>query len=179
MGFFDDAARLPEPRPRGTPWDPPADELPCAAATGALLLARTEPVAVAVTAIWAYKAGFEFWVKAQFRRAGPALESFPDDQSLHIGVQFADGNKAANVGRLPESAGSVSAGLILNPLSFGGGRRHVDRSYWVWPLPPAGSVAFVCEFAAFDIPEARVGTDAQLILDAAKHSLRIWPADHG
>jgi hypothetical protein len=78
--------------------------------------------------------------------------------------------------RLPAPAGSESAGLILNPLSFGAGRRHQDRSYWVWPLPPAGPLAFVCEWAAFDIPEARAGTEAQPILDAAQRTVQLWPA---
>ena len=41
------------------PWDPPEGEFPRVAAS-ALLLAQTEQVAVAVTAIWAFKAGFEF-----------------------------------------------------------------------------------------------------------------------
>ncbi len=179
MGFFDDAPRLAEPWPRGTPWDPPAGEFPCAVATGALVLVRTEAVAVAVTAIWAFTTGFEFWVKAQFGHSGPALESLPDDQSLHVGVQFADGKKAANVTALPEPAGSVPAGLILNPRSFGASRQHLDRSYWVWPLPPAGPVTFACEWAAFDIPQAHTDTDGQLILDAARRSVQIWTADHG
>jgi len=178
MGFFDDAARHPLPRPRGTPWDPPRNELPRIAASG-LLLARTEVVAVAVTAIWAYQAGFEFWIKAQFRHPGPGLDGQPDEQSLHVGVQFADGKKAVNVGHVPDPAGSVTDGLILNPLSFGAGRRHQDRSYWVWPLPPAGPVTFVCEWPAFDIPETRADTEAQLILDAAGQSVQIWPPGRG
>jgi hypothetical protein len=57
------------PYPHGGPWDRPEGEFPSAAAS-ALLLARTEEVAVAVTAIWAFKAGFEFWVWAQFRHPG-------------------------------------------------------------------------------------------------------------
>ena len=181
MGFFDDVSRYPSsmPDPRGTPWDPPAGEFPCAVATGALVLARTEAVAVAVTAIWAFRAGYEFWIKARFRHPGPALERWPDDQSLHVGVRFADGKKAGNVGRVPEPAGSVATGLIMNPVSFGGGHQHQDRSYWVRPLPPVGPLTFICEWAAFDIPEMRADTDAQLIVDAAKRSVQIWPADHG
>ena len=120
-----------------------------------------------------------FWIKARFRHPEPALERRPDDQSLHVGLRFADGKKAANVGRVPEPAGSAATGLIMNPVSFGGGHRHQDRSYWVWPLPPVGPLTFVCAWAAFDIPEMRAGTDAQLIVDAAKRSVQIWPADHG
>jgi hypothetical protein len=177
MGFFDSVSRgnPGQPYPKGDPWDPPSVEFPHVAAS-AVLLARTEVVAVAITAIWAFTAGFEFWVHAQFRHDGHALQRQPEDQSLRIGVQFADGRKVANVGRVPERAGSVPAGLILSPHSFGAGRRHQDRSYWVWPLPPAGPLSFVCEWAAFGIPESRAEVDARLVLDAARHSVQIWPA---
>jgi hypothetical protein len=99
MGFFDDVSRIgaDTPYPRGGPWDPPEAEFPGVGAS-ALLLARTGAVAVAVTAIWACTTGFEFWIKAQFRHGERALETQPDDQCLHVGLQFADGRKAANVG---------------------------------------------------------------------------------
>jgi hypothetical protein len=48
----------------------------------------------------------------------------------------------------------------MNPVSFGGGHLHQDRSYWVWPLPPVGPLTFMCEWAAFDIPEMLADTDA-------------------
>jgi hypothetical protein len=177
VGFFDDVpAGLVRPG-QGDGWDPPVAEFGCVAVADALVLARTGEVAVAVTAIWAFGAGFEFWVGAQFRRPGPALADQAGDQSLHIGVQFADGRKVANVGGVPEPAGSVPAGLILRPVGFGGGLRHRNRSYWVSPLPPAGPVTFVCEWAAFGIGESRAVADAQLIVDAAGRSIRIWPED--
>jgi hypothetical protein len=90
MGFFDGVSRVTpgKPYPKGDPWDPPSVEFPRVAAS-AVLLARTEVVAVAITAIWAFTAGFEFWV---------------------------------------------------------------------------------------GIPESRAEVDARLVLDAAKHSVQIWPA---
>lgn len=129
--------------------------------------------------MWEYEAGFEFWVKAQFRRSGPALESQPDDQPLHVGVQFAGGKKVVNAGALPEPAGSAATGLILNPMSLGR-RTSASGSY----LPGVAAAAprplvFVCEWAAFDIPEGHAETDAQLILDAARHSVPLWPEGHG
>ena len=92
------------------------------------MLACSEAIAVAVAAIWAFRAGFEFWIKARFRRPGPALERRPDDQSLRVGARFADGEKAANVGRVPESAGSVATGLIAQ-LTADAAKRSVQ----IWP----------------------------------------------
>jgi len=177
MGFFDDATRPSpdEPGPRGHPWDPPAAELGKVGAS-ALLLARTEVVAVAVMSISAFREGFELWIEARFRHRGLALQHTADEESLHVGVQFADGRKVANVGSVPDPAGSVTAGLTLSPRSFGGGHWQKNRTYWVSPLPPPGPLAFVCEWAAFGIPESRVEVDAQLILDAAAGSIQLWPA---
>ena len=62
-------------------------------AASALLLARTDAVAVIVAAVWAFRDGFTFWVRAPFRQAGAGLDERPDEQALHIGVQFADGRK--------------------------------------------------------------------------------------
>ena len=51
--------------------------------------------------------------------------------------------------------------------------------WWAWPLPPAGPMEFVCEWLALGIPESRAGLDAQLILDAAGRSIRLWSGDEG
>jgi len=49
----------------------------------------------------------------------------------------------------------------------------------VWLLPPTGPLTFGCEWAACDMPETRADIDGQLILDAARHSIQIWPDGHG
>ena len=43
---------------------------------------------------------------------------------------------------------------------------------WAWPLPPNGPLEFICQLGT---GETRVGLDAQLILDAAQRSIRVWP----
>jgi hypothetical protein len=174
MGFFDDVPASLETRPEGDAWTRPAEEFP-AVAVSAVLLARTEAVAVAVTAVWAFSAGFEFWIKAKFRESGRALEHDAEGQSLHVGVQFADGRKAADVGSTPSSAGSLAREPVMSLVSFGGGLLQRSRSYWVHPLPPPGPVTFACEWAAFGIPEQRADVDAGLILAAATRSVRLWP----
>lgn len=175
MGFFDDAPRYEGGR-RGDPWEPAVAEFPCAVASSAVVLARTEAVAVAVIGVWAFRAGFEFWMSAQFHHAQPpASGDMAPQESAHIGLQFADGRKAANFGGGPALAGGTEPGVVLMPVGLGGGLRYRSWSYWVWPLPPAGPVTFVCEWAAAGIAEARADLDAQLILDAAGQSVPLWP----
>jgi hypothetical protein len=59
----------------------------------------------------------------------------------------------------------------------GGGGRRYDMTYWVWPLPPAGPVTFVCEWPAQAITESRADIDAQLIRGAAEHAVPFWTGD--
>lgn len=123
MGFFDDLPQQdPWARRQGGAWDPPVAEFPCAAATGALVLARTEAVALAVIGVWAFRAGFEFWLDARFRDVQPPAEGgMAPQESAHVGVQFADGRKGANFGRGPEVAPgagpvwrSILVGLVVD-----------------------------------------------------------------
>lgn len=88
---------------------------------------------------------------------------------LRLGVQFADGSKATSVGGFPPP-GAPPAGPILIPRSGGGGGGQWRESQWVWPLPPPGPLAFVCEWPAMGIAVTRCEVDAQLILDAARRS---------
>ncbi len=176
MGFFDDVPYQDTHRLRGSIWDPPVAEFPCAVTTGPLVLARTEAVAVAVIGVWAFRAGFEFWMSAQFRHAQPpASGDMAPQESAHIGAQFADGRKAASFGRGPALAPGTEPRMVLMPVGLGGGLRYRSWSYWVWPLPPRGPVTFACEWAAAGIAEARADLGAQLILDAAAQSVQLWP----
>jgi hypothetical protein len=178
-GFFDDVPYQDRYGQRDGPWDPPVAEFPSAVATGPLVFAQTGEVAVAVIGVWAFQAGFEFWLDARFSHAQPPVEGgMAPQESVHVGVQFADGRKGANFGRGPELAqGAGPAGVALNLGGFGGGLRHRSWSYWASPLPSAGPVTFVCEWAAAGIPETQASLDAQQILDAARHSVQLWPGD--
>ena len=70
-------------------------------------------------------------------------------------------------------------GPILRTYLGGGGPRSSFWRWWAWPLPPAGPMEFVCEWPALGIPETRAGLDAQLILDAAGRSIRLWAGEEG
>jgi hypothetical protein len=57
----------------------------------------------------------------------------------------------------------------------GGGGGDWRQSEWVWPLPPPGPLAFVCEWPAAGIPLSRSEINAQMILDAARRAEVIFP----
>ena len=95
-------------------------------------------------------------------------------------MQLADGTRVIGQQGGPGLSGDAEpAGPILRAFLGGGGPRASFWRWWAWPLPPAGPMEFVCEWLALGIPESRAGLDAQLILDAAGRSIRLWSGDEG
>ena len=163
----------------------PSDELP-GLVPYPFALAATNAGALGVSAIAAYSRGFTVTLQAVAarrpgqRRLHDALHWFgagelPDDL-IRFGIEFADGTKLTNIDALAfdESAEtSPEAGIVLGDSSAGD--RDWQTEFWVWPLPPEGPLAFVCEWPAMGIPETRQEVDARLILDAAERARPLWP----
>jgi len=61
----------------------------------------------------------------------------------------------------------------------GGGGGRWSQGYWVWPLPPEGPLAFVCEWPIADISETRTEIDSALLRDAAGDAVTVWPENEG
>ena len=191
MGFFDDLPVHPGPRYRPRrwphPWGPPEAEFPGIVPVDTLQFERSGQAAIAITGMSAYTAGFEIFVTHLIRPGalGTAEDRMPDPspagvpaalRSFHLGLQLSDGSKVISgrlyFGPLPDSE---PARPILRPI---GGDNQFSR-WWAWPLPPDGPLEVVCEWPMFGIAETRVGIDAQLILDAARRSVQLWPEDEG
>jgi hypothetical protein len=156
-----------------------------------LVLARTPTVAVCVSLVGAHASGFELDVLVlsdpgadedvdpffMQRRRGPRDT---DEGSLRFGVQFADGRKATNIGSpRPPRRDEQPEGPVLTPRGGGGGGTRWSQQFWVWPLPPPGSLALVCEWPALSIPLTRHEIDAQSILDAAGRAQEIFASGSG
>ena len=185
MGFFDDLpAPEPEPARRHHPWEPPEADFPGIVPIDTLLLGQTDQVAVAVTGLSAFSTGTEIFVTARIRPSADHPEEHlpggPRDlaasrRSFRFGLQFSDGGKVVGSpgGRRPDHD-SEPAGPVLYPFAGGGGPHSFVSRWWTWPLPPAGPLEFVSESGVRPC-RIRTGIDAQLILDAARHSIRLWP----
>ena len=191
--FFGPPPEPPPEPPRRVeqPWfGPPSGTLPGVVALE-LVLARSAIAAVCVTRVSAYPTGFEFDVLTVSDASaegdlepymfGPGRRRMPSegtDPRLRLGVQFSDGAKAINVGAGPGFGGhgEEPEGPVLRGQGGGGGGGRWRQSYWVWPLPPSGPLAFVCEWSAASIPVTRHEIDAQLLLDAAERAQQIFEA---
>lgn len=184
---------------RMPPWmRAPSGTLPAVVALD-LVLARTEKVAVCVTRLGAYPQGFELDLvtMASDDRAdldphlfgrpgmrGRALRGELDagagipPEMLRFGVEFADGTKATNTSRLIDPfAKEPPPGPVLRSGGGSGSDGNWRQNMWVWPLPPAGRLALVCEWPAAGILLTRHEIDAQLILDAASRAQRLFADD--
>jgi hypothetical protein len=159
-----------------------------------VLLAHTDRVAIAVGSLAAYPTGFTFAVETFPRRFEPGdwagLDAFGPAHAgrsagggqlppelFRFGVEFADGRRATSldVFAFPEEdPDGPPHQPVLRPRGGGGGGGRWTQESWVWPLPPAGPLAFVCEWPALDIPLTRGEIDGDLLRDAASRALTLW-----
>jgi len=163
------------------PWDPPETEFPALVPVSTLQFDRSGQTAIAITGVWAYSNGFEFFVTRLIRPDAPGFDEDPvpgaprgmlaERQSFQISLQLADGSKVIS-GRSDGDA--EPAGPILRSRGGGGSSHRVVLRWWAWPLPPGGPLEFICQLGT---GETRVSMDAQLILDASQHTVRAWPGD--
>jgi len=186
----------PEQKPR-PPWMGPPEGTLAGVVALELVLARSEKAAVCVTRLSAYPTGFglELMTIAAEEELDPCLFGGPrmrglrpirassgeiPPEMLRFGIQFADGSKATNTER-PFPPSSRDDPEPERPLIFpgggGGGGGSWRQEMWVWPLPPPGPIAFVCEWPVAGIPLTRHEIDAQLILDAAQRAQVVFPED--
>jgi hypothetical protein len=192
MSFFEPPARPPAyaARPVSPPaWiGPPHNVLPGIAPVQ-LLIARTDQTVVAIAGIQAYPAGFSFTLCLRLRNlSAREEEQFPylldrvpfggdplPDEFLRFGVQFADGRKATNLDPSSYDPDQEPDRPVLNHQGEGGGGAAWDMEHWMWPLPPSGPVAFVCEWPGRGIAETRAEIEATSILEPAGHAVTLWP----
>ena len=175
--------KSPPPRPAlqrrvPRPWDPPQTEFPGIVPINTLQLGRSEQAAIAMTGMSADSNGFEIFVAALIHPGRPGFDAETPEGGMllnkpyQISLQFSDGRTVTS-GR--PHGDSEPTGPILRPHGGGSTSHHQHSLWWAWPLPPSGPLEFVCHWPTIGTGEIRIGIDAQLILDAAGRSIRLWP----
>lgn len=96
---------------------------------------------------------------------------------LKWGFELPDGRSATNVNTSWMDAQSPPAEPVLSGDGGGGDEREIERAYWLWPLPPAGSAQVVCQWLDLGIPRTAQSIDTTLILEAAGRAVPLWPPD--
>lgn len=106
-------------------------------------------------------------------------EGLPDG-FLRVGVEFPDGRQASNLSRRgfwqadsePEAPVLFQAGGGGG--SAGAGRVRMNPGYWLWPLPPAGSLRLFVEWPIVAIELSVAELACAPLLDAAARSEMLW-----
>jgi hypothetical protein len=146
---------------------------------------RNDRAAVYVGRCATYPAGFEFEVRVVVATEGldPSLngpyarrggDGRNYDEMLRFGIEFADGARATNV-RHQTPGDEDPVAPYMRSMAGRGSSTSWNQGFWVWPLPPPGALAFVCEWPAADIAHTRVEIDAQVVIDAAARSTVVFP----
>jgi hypothetical protein len=203
MSFFElpPPVEQPEPRPQPAWAGPPDDALGAPVAIGPIALVETDKLVIGVTNLIAYPAGVELdlvvlrprgtdgdMIAPMSRHAlsRHALRRELPEEFLRFGVEFADGRKATNVRmQLPPggastlrvsftSSGDEPASPVLWQRGGGGNGTRYSQTFWLWPLPPPGLLAFVCEWPDEGVELSRAEINAAPILDAAGRALVFW-----
>lgn len=156
-----------------------------------VLLARTDSLALTATGGLAYETGWQFtlvllrrvdsddeWDVDPFYWHPRARRGGIRTDMLRFGLQLADGRKVTNLEYPNFGRAAEPPGPVLMPRGGGGGGRRSEQSFWAWPLPPPGPLAFVCEWPSQGIDLTRVEVDSELIRNAASRAQVLWP-DHG
>jgi hypothetical protein len=99
------------------------------------------------------------------------------DEIFRFGLQFSDGARVTTLSWEPPPPNLTPEGPVMWPASGRGGGRCWDQGYWVWPLPPDGPLAFVCEWPAYGVALSKIEIDGGQILEAAARAEILWPED--
>jgi hypothetical protein len=203
--FFEPPPPPPEPpewpvRPPRRPWHGVPSGVVGRTVALNLVLGQSAKAVVWIPSVTAYPDGFELQLEIRERdgeawsdqfgllhhRGGRRPDGELDPELFRFGIELSDGRKATslNPGTGPGDWDTPPAGPILSGGGGGGGGlagggARLQYGYWVWPLPPEGPLAFVCEWPIADIPETRTEIDSGLLRDAAAKAITVWPENEG
>lgn len=159
-----------------------------------VVLGRSENTAVLLTGMRAFPTGLSMRLSVRVRgrlgRRDLHAEAFDGHYAhdvdvdwlarrLKWGFEFADGRRATNIDSYPlppdpDDPTWEPDRPVLMGGGGGGSPRSVDRDYWLWPLPPAGTLRIACEWLDQGIELSVQEVPLQPILAAAKRAKSIW-----
>lgn len=176
----------PEPEPAAdevffiVPWQAPINALPGLGAPG-ITLVRTDTTALQLALEGAYPQGLALTLRARLhprhvdRIAWRQPHRGPYEE-LRIGLEWPDGARVeADHSWDPILHGDRSDDYQLIPGSGGGGDLTYDWSFWLWPLPPAGSVTVNVMWEERGIPETATAVDLGPFVACAAQATELWP----
>jgi hypothetical protein len=189
VSFFEAPPPPPEPSPQPrVPWEGPPNNILGVVVSLDLVLARSEKAVVTLGSLTGYPTGFEmeYLVRCRQEELGQLLPDHlhrPGRRSVgeglpaelfRFGIEFGDGTRATSL-RPTRAFESLDLDEpVMVPRGGGGSFERWQGQWWVWPLPPLGPLAFVCEWPAADIGLTRAEIDAAVLHEAASRAVTLW-----
>ena len=100
---------------------------------------------------------------------------------LRVGVEYPDGRQASNLACQHRywQADTEPEGPVLfqgggGGGSAGSGRVTMNPGYWLWPLPPPGTLRLFVEWPAVEIELSSVELASQPLIEASSRSQPLW-----
>jgi hypothetical protein len=178
---------LPEPEPLSTlsgqyfasPAEEPINSLPGLGAAS-ILLARAETTAIGLIIAGVYPTGISLTLTARLdpRDApedGPWLPGAHGQTDLRFGFGWPDGQRVEVADRRHMPRPALDGRYHLTPNGGSGGGVRYDQDYWLWPLPPAGSVTAYVMWEGRQIPETATELDLAPLVAWATEATPLWP----
>jgi hypothetical protein len=183
MSFFDEpeAVAAESPSYRTPEWiGPPENVIPATVALDLVLVQRAD-LAIWIADALVFPSGLSFGISVQRRQRSqePPLFFGPvEPGGPRFGLRLADGRKV-----VVQRSGEMRPFLqqpdhpILRPRSGSGGGHLSRATMWLWPLPPAGPLTFVCAWPAKGVEETSAEIDTGPLLAAGARAVEMWPDD--
>lgn len=182
VSFFDEPVPVPPQQHdfRNPEWSGPPDNVIPATVALDVILVRRPDLGVWVADALAFPTGLRFGLNILRREPEsdhkPLFFGPPTPDALRFGLRLADGTKV--LGDRPTlNSSEAPEQPVLRPTSGSGGQHFSQQKWWLWPLPPSGSLTFVLSWPAEDIEETSAQTDAAPILAAAARAEQLWVDD--
>jgi hypothetical protein len=165
-----------------------------------LAVARSQQAAVWIAAASAFPSGVEFALELRWRpelfevvsrgapwHYRPSEGGDLPDELFRAGFQFPDGSKvttlssglggSAPTAMVESGVSQEPEGPVLMARGGGGGAQSWSHGLWLWPLPLAEPLNFVCEWPALGIVLTHTEIDLAPIHEAAGRSQVLWEDD--
>ncbi|WP_043503276.1 hypothetical protein [Georgenia sp. SUBG003] len=139
----------------------------------AVLLARGSDVVVAISTVRCFPAGIEINLIVHAQHPGPDLFDqvsgySTSEDHLQWTVTYPDGATAVAGADVGNSAPETPVVIPLYTSgSAGESEAEVTATFWLSPLPPAGTLRFLCSWPGRDIPPVTTELDTEPLLEAA------------
>ena len=156
----------------------PAENQVAPVLDGGRVLARTDDVALLLSAVRAYPAGVQIELELRLRTSESSghQEMWETSRRTLVGVELPDGTRV--VGRElgpPSSLPTSDQSYRLTSTGGGGGGRSFAMTYWLTPGPPPGDLTLVVVSPLIGPVEGRHTIAAQARADALARSIELWP----